>query len=302
MLHYYTFYELEPVRLNVRYRRRLGILLWVATLLAGAPLQAAEARLQIVTTIKPLQLLVRAVVGDDATVDVLLDPRMSPHDYQLRPSDRSRLDRADVVFWVGPDMEVFMVPVLSSLGADTKIVALQREIGATGDPHIWMDPLLAATMGHRIAAALAKLAPAYAERWNANAAQLEQLLTEQDRQLREQLGRIDRPRGYLVAHDAYGRFETRYGLHHREALTDNADLPPSVQHIARIEAALNAGEIGCVLREPASSPKMLQTLLKNRSLRVESIDAMGLEIPAGDRGIVDFYRQLGASMGNCLRP
>lgn len=302
MLHYYTFCRLEPVRLKIRYRRGLGIVLWAATLLAALPLQAGESSLRIVATIKPLQLLVQAVVGDEQPVDVLLDPRMSPHDYQLRPSDRTRLDRADIVFWIGPDMEVFMAPVLASLGINTRIVALQREIGASGDPHLWMDPLLAAAMGHRIADTLAKLAPAHSDRWRANAANLERLLVDEDGQLRARLAAIGQPRGYLVAHDAYSRFEDRYGVRHREALTDHADLPPSAQHIARIEAALNAGEIGCVLREPGNPPKILQNLLKNRQLYVASIDAMGREIAVGERGIVDFYRQLGASMEKCLRP
>lgn len=302
MLHYYTFCGREPERLNTRYHRNLAIG-WLIVMLWGAgSLQAAEPRLRIATTIKPLQLLVLAVTGDEQPVDVLLDPRMSPHDYQLRPSDRSKLDRADVVFWIGPSMEVFMMPVLSSLDARTRVVTLQKEIGASGDPHIWMDPTLAAAMGHKIAEVLGKLAPADSGRLKNNADRLEKQLIEQDRQLREQLAGIAKPRGYLVAHDAYGRFEARYGLRHRAALTDNADLPPSGQHIAQIEAALNAGEIGCVMREPASQPKVLQTLLKGRQLRVEPIDAMAMGVLPGERGIVEFYRQLGVSMGNCLRP
>lgn len=266
------------------------------------PLHAADSRPRIVTTIKPLQLLAMAVVGDTEGVDVLLDPRMSPHDYQLRPSDRRKLDRADIVFWVGPDMEVFMVPVLSSLSDRIRIISLQRETGVVGDPHVWMDPLVAASMGYKMADALAKLAPAHGKEWRENAARLEALLIAEDKHLREQIASIGQPRGYMVAHDAYGRFESRYGLRHRAALTDNADLPPSAQHIAKIEAALNTGEISCILSEPAARPKVLQMLLKNRSVRVEVIDAMALDIPPGSRGIVDFYSRLGASMQNCLRP
>lgn len=287
--------------MNIQNHGGLAALLLILSLFVN-PLQAADSHPRIVATIKPLQLLAMAIVGDTQGVEVLLDPRMSPHDYQLRPSDRSKLDRADIVFWIGPDMEVFMVPVLASLGERIKIVSLQRETAAVGDPHLWMDPLLTAEMGHKIADALGKLAPTHSDVWHANAVRLEGLLIAEDKRLREQIAGLGQPRGYLVAHDAYERFESRYGLRHRAALTDNADLPPSAQHIARIEAALNAGEISCVMREPAAQPKVLQMLLKNRSVRTEVIDAMALDIPLSNRGIVDFYQQLGASMESCLQP
>lgn len=286
--------------MKTSYHGGLAILLFFLALSSGA-LRAAEPRLQIVTTIKPLQLLVMAIVGDEHPVDVLLDPRMSPHDYQLRPSERKKLDRADVVFWVGPNLEAFMVPVLSALDRRVTVVALQDGV-AVGDPHLWMDPLVAAALGYKIADALEKLAPTSNQRWRGNAARLEGLLTAEDKLLRERIAGIGQPRGYLVTHDAYGRFETRYGLHHQAALTDSSDLPPSAQHIAQIEAALRAGTISCVMREPAAPPKLLQTLLNGREVRIETIDAMALEIPARGDAIVDFYRQLGAAMSRCLQP
>jgi zinc transport system substrate-binding protein len=286
--------------LKIKHPRGLTVALLLLALGSGA-LHAADAPMRIVTSIKPLQLLVAAIVEDEESVEVLLDPRMSPHDYQLRPSDRKKLDRADVVFWIGPEMEVFLVPVLSSLDRRTTVVALQR--GDTkGDPHLWMDPLITAKLGYIVADALEKLAPTEARRWHANAARLEESLVAEDGRLREQFSAIGHPRGYLVAHDAYGRFEARYGLRHRAALTDSSDLPPSAQHIAQIENALQDGEISCVMREPSPPPKLLQTLLKGRQVRVEVVDAMGFETPIGRNAIVDFYRRLGRSISKCLEP
>lgn len=301
MLHYYTFPGWEPERLKISHPLgRAALLLLFA--FTGHSARAADAPLHIVATIKPLQLLVQAVVGDAATVDVLLDPRVSPHDYQLRPSDRGKLDRADVVFWVGPSMETFMVPVLGALGERTRLVAWQRDKAASGDPHRWMDPLESADMAGRIAGALGELAPAYKSQWQANATRVANSLRAEDEHLRDRLAAIAQPRGYLVAHDAYGRLEQRYGLRHVAALTDNADLPPGARHIAQIETALDAGRITCVLREPSTEPKVLQTLLKNRGVRVVTIDSMASGIAPSDHGIVDFYRQLGIAMGDCLQP
>ncbi|MFP1495651.1 metal ABC transporter solute-binding protein, Zn/Mn family [Escherichia coli] len=39
--------------------------------------------------------------------EVLLPDGASEHDYSLRPSDVKRLQNADLVVWVGPEMEAF---------------------------------------------------------------------------------------------------------------------------------------------------------------------------------------------------
>jgi len=270
-------------------------------LLLSGRLCASEPQLRVLTTIKPLQMIAAEIVGDAQQVDVLLDPRMSPHDYQLRPSDRSKLERADVVFWLGPALETFLQPVLSSLPPRTKVIPLQAGTAVTGDPHLWMDPLLAAAIGHKMADALGVLVPTYSAALHANAARLEQSLIVEDKLLRQQFEEIKSPAGYLVAHDAYSRFEARYGLNHLAALTDIADLPPSARHIEQIDSLLKAGKISCVMREPVAPPRVLTTLLKGRQLRVAIIDSMAAKVPLR-AGVVEFYRQIGASMLACLEP
>ena len=39
---------------------------------------------------------------------MLLPDGASEHDYSLRPSDVKRLQNADLVVWIGPEMEAFM--------------------------------------------------------------------------------------------------------------------------------------------------------------------------------------------------
>lgn len=284
--------------MSIQYRWGRWLIGFAAIFLFTGQLLADAPKLRVLTTIKPLQLIAIAVLGDNAAVEVLLDPNISPHDYQMRPSTRSKLERADVLLWIGPAMETFLMPVISSLPRQVKVMSLQAETGQTGDPHLWMDPLIAAAMGHKIADALTELAPTYDSVWHANATQLEKELLTEDRRLLEQFSAIKSPRGYMVAHDAYSRFEARYGLQHRAALTDIADLPPSAQHIARIQAQLDAGEISCVMQEPFMPPKILQTLLRGRQVRVVTIDSLALE----ESTLGDFYRALGTSVRKCLQP
>jgi len=276
-------------------KRFLQWLLFIALPWASWTTGAAEP-LRVVATIKPLQLLAIAVGSDTVIADALLKPNVSPHDYQLRPSDRRLLDGADLVVWIGPRLEVFLQSLVGSLPARTRVIALQD----AGDAHLWLDPVAMGDAAQRLALALAELRPAQAGEFHRNADRIQQRLLDEDRVLRQQLAAAGKLRGFMVEHDAYRRFEQRYGLQHQAALTDSADLPPTPAQLAHIEQLLSSGAIGCVWREQQET-RAMNRLLSGRTVNVESIDALALAQPLSEEGLVQFYRQLGRSVTKCLR-
>lgn len=103
-------------------------LLGAVTLLAGGPARADEGP-RVVTSIKPLHALAAAVMGGHGHLDVLLKGGESPHTYSLRPSDARTLSQADMVFWVGPGLETFLVKPLSTLAGNARVVELMEAPG-----------------------------------------------------------------------------------------------------------------------------------------------------------------------------
>lgn len=94
-------------------------------LLALPLLLCSQARaLDVLTTIKPLQLLASAVTDGVSEPELLLAPGTSPHDYALRPSDLRRLNQADLVVWIGPELEGFLAPLLSNKENSVALLAL----------------------------------------------------------------------------------------------------------------------------------------------------------------------------------
>ncbi len=260
----------------------------------------APPRLQVLTSIKPLQLLALAVVGDAAAVDVLLDARQSPHDYQFRPSDQARLRAASAVFWVGPSLEAFLKAPLANLPSTVRVVAWQNVEDHSDDGHLWMDPLAGAAMAQRMAQVLGELAPSERQRFIDNAQALATVLNRQDAQLRRQLAAIPKPKAYLVAHDGYRLFEQRYGLTHAGALSNSADQAPGARNLLHIHQLIDDGTIQCVVREPQSPPRLLQNVLQGHALRVVTIDGLAGDITADPAGASVFYEKLGQSMLACV--
>ncbi len=89
---------------------------------------AARAETQIVTTILPLEGLVRAVGGTHISVETLGDGRTSPHDLRLTPIDRQRLNQADLVLMVDPSLEPFMTRLIPQL---KQVLVLSKLNGLT---------------------------------------------------------------------------------------------------------------------------------------------------------------------------
>ena len=68
----------------------------------------ANAQAAVVASLKPLGFIASAIADGVTDTEVLLPDGASEHDYALRPSDVKRLKNADLVVWVGPEMEAFM--------------------------------------------------------------------------------------------------------------------------------------------------------------------------------------------------
>lgn len=280
--------------------RKLQTVICLALGLLLSQVAVAEP-LRVLTTIKPLQLILLAVTGadPDVEIDVLLTPQSSPHDYQMKPSDREKIARADVIFWVGPGLELFLERVLTSSEGPAAAEALQPDGSHHEDAHIWMDPLVSAAIADQMAARLAQLRPQRGADWLRNAAALRQRLTVLDRELGASL-RVRPAHGYLVSHDAFGRFEARYGLRHVAALSDGEERPPGPRRIVAIKQAIDRGEVTCALLEPQYDRKLVQTVLGGTAVRQIEVDTLAGDIASNRQGLENFYRGLGRVFRECI--
>lgn len=124
-------------------RSTLAMTLASASLLAVSAF-AAQATPKVVVSIKPIHSLAASLMKGVGEPELLVDGVASPHTYQMKPSDASRLQNADVIFWVGHDMEKFLEKPLETLGGQARILELDalpgllklptRESG-TFEPH-----------------------------------------------------------------------------------------------------------------------------------------------------------------------
>ena len=98
-------------------------LLLASTLIASTAV-SASAEVKVVASIKPVHSLVAAVMEGVGEPGLIIEGAGSPHTYALKPSQAQMLESADIVFWVGHELEAFLEKPLETVGANAKSVEL----------------------------------------------------------------------------------------------------------------------------------------------------------------------------------
>jgi zinc transport system substrate-binding protein len=288
----------------------------VLCLLLALPAAAAP---RVLATIKPIHSLAAAVMRGAGVPELLIGGAFSEHSYALKPSDARKIAGAQIVLEVGPDLETYLVAPLPALAPAAKVVALESVPGVRrlparkgglweddgdhdgpSDPHIWLDPENAIAMTRAIATVLTHADPAHAALYAANAAGSIAGLKALEKQIAARVAPV-RGRPYLVFHDAYHYFETRFGLSAAGSVTVAPDRPIGPGRIAALRARIAAGKIVCIFREPQFSPELIDTLAEGGRVKIGVLDPLGADLQPGPGLYPALLRGIAASLTDCLR-
>lgn len=303
--------------------------LLVSALLMAGPLSSASAA--VVTSIRPLGFIASAIADGVTPTEVLLPDGASPHDFALRPSDIQRLRSADLVLWVGPDMEAFLNKALVPISATRKLAISELPAvkpllmkGEDDDDHdhageahnhadddhghhhgeynmhVWLSPEIAKVTAIAIHDRLLELMPQNKDKLDANLRQFENLLTQTDKNVGNMLTPVQ-GKGYFVFHDAYGYFEKHYGLSPLGHFTVNPEIQPGAQRLHQIRTQLVEQKAVCVFAEPQFRPAVINAVAKGTKVRSGTLDPLGIGIALGKDSYGKFLNQLSNQYVSCLK-
>ncbi|MGI3744254.1 MAG: zinc ABC transporter substrate-binding protein [Janthinobacterium lividum] len=284
---------------------------------------AADASVRVLTSIKPLQLIAAAVQDGIAVPEVLLPPGASPHNYALRPSDVRRVQEADLLYWIGPDMETFLPRVLSGRGkASVPVESLPgmhlRHFTASAehhdddedehdhdhrpgsiDAHLWLSSVNARVIAAKMAADLGQADPANAARYESNVQAFDARLDALDAKIKQRVAGIS-SKQYFVFHEAFDYFEEAYGLKHAGVFAVSSEVQPGAQHVAAMRARLTEFGKTCVFSEPPLRPRLADTLSAGLPVKLAELDGLGGYTPATAQGYEQLLSKLADDLAGCL--
>ena len=85
---------------------------------------SANADIKVVASLKPIHSLASYLMDGVAKPDLIVDGYASPHGFALKPSHAKMLQNADIVFWVGEDLENFLEKPLDSIAKKAEKIEL----------------------------------------------------------------------------------------------------------------------------------------------------------------------------------
>ncbi|MBB6252671.1 zinc ABC transporter substrate-binding protein [Nitrospirillum iridis] len=285
----------------------------------------------VVASVKPVHSLAATLMQGVGQPRLLVDGTASPHSFSLKPSDAAALSQADIVFWMGPTLEPFLVKPLASLARGAQIVTLieapglhplaLRTAGAwmegddhahlvpavTGSPaadnqidgHAWLDPTNAKAMARAMADALIQRDPANAGRYRDNLAGLLRALDALD----AEIGAILAPVGakpFVVFHDAFHYLEARYRLDGVGAITLNPEVRPGAARLSQLRARIQASGATCVFAEPQFETALIGTLVEGTRAKRGVLDPEGALLPPGPELYATLMRANAHALATCL--
>jgi ABC-type Zn uptake system ZnuABC Zn-binding protein ZnuA len=250
------------------------------------------------TSFFPLYCWAANVAGDAAQVECLLTSRTEPHDYAFTPGDARRLHDADLIVVNGLGLETWVPKFLrSSLAVQERIVVATPGIDRStaisehyhehhhGDqndetqtshanPHVWLDPVLAAHGVSNILAALQRSSPGRAAAYASNAASYVVRLHKLDRDIREGLATITN-RTVVTYHDAFPYFARRYGFEIAGTVEEVPEVNPTPKYLTRLSRMMRERDIRVIFIAAGGRTRLAERIAAD--LRVELVELDTLE-------------------------
>ncbi|MHB1455284.1 MAG: metal ABC transporter substrate-binding protein [Armatimonadota bacterium] len=232
--------------------RKSVFILCLVGMIAAISLSAA-ASINVITSTPELADIAKQVGGNKISVYSIAKPNHDYHMIEPRPSDVSRISKADLVIRVGLDLDMWMDALLNAAGnkhvskngpgyVDTSISIVKLDVpheqltGASGDihvygnPHYFYDPENGKIIARNILGGLKKISPANKTIFESNyqrfADQIDSRTAEWKKELSPYKGQ------YVVTyHESAIYFLRRFGLKQFGELEPKPGIPPTAPHI-----------------------------------------------------------------------
>jgi zinc/manganese transport system substrate-binding protein len=268
----------------IRFKNAALVTLALALSMAAfAPSAAGQGKtskkIRVVATTEDLAALTRELGGDRVEVKAVARGYQDPHFVESKPSYILAVAKADMLVFVGLDLEIGWLPNVVTGARNPKVQRgrpgyvdasrgirvqevptgrITRDLGdvhAYGNPHYWLDPNNAKVIAQNIVAGLKAVDPEGAETYERRH---QQFLAQLDKKLAEWKTKAAPLNGLRIVtyHNSWPYFSRAFGLVVEEFLEPKPGIPPSPSHTAAVIQAMKKAGVKIIIMEPYFSRKV----------------------------------------------
>src|SRR3989475_4350884 len=252
---------------------------------------ALLAVLHVVSSIPTLGSLAKEVGGKRIETESLGKGYQDPHFVEPKPSLMLVLNRADLLLYVGLELEIGWLPPLvlgsrnpkiqpGELGnldcsraipvldvPTTKVDRSMGDIHPQGNPHYWLPPGNAKIIAREIAQRLGQLDPEGKAEYDRNLARVHGPV---DGRVKNRAPMIARGRGLKVVtyHKSWSYVSQWLGLEEIGYVEPKPGIPPDPQHLARLIAVMKQDGVQMLLVEDFYNKSVASLVAQNAGAKM----------------------------------
>ena len=297
-----------------------------------------KAEISVVTSIKPLHSLTSYIMEGVGEPELIIDGVASPHNFQIKPSHAKMLQNADLVIWIGDDLESFLPTALKSIPKDAVVFELLDQSGLKklkfreknifeghddhghdehakkeddhddhghddhGHGHGSFDPhiwLDPANAKVIVKKITNQLSKIDKDNASKYKANSKKVIKDLDGLIKEVKNDINKDASFVVFHDAYQYFEKRFGLNVIGALTVNPDVMPGAEQLSEIREVIEHEKAKCIFSEPQFNPNIINSIASDTGVKTGVLDPLGANIDKGKNMYFDLIKDMSNSLKDC---
>src|SRR4051812_27285666 len=221
----------------------------------------ASGKAKIVAAFYPVAAAAQAVGGDCVAVTNLTPAGAEPHDLELTPADVDAIEDAKVAFVMGDGFQPAVEAAADRRDGPTVELLSKTGAGGSGDPHVWLDPVLYAKIVDQLRVALRRALPNCAAEIDRNAARYQQTIEAVGREYETALRDCKR-RVVVSAHEAFGHLASRYGLEQQGIAGIAPDQEPDAARLGDLADLVQRKRVTTIFTEELVSPKVADALAR----------------------------------------
>ena len=290
-------------------RISLVLTLWISILflisgVSGAP---GNSEPRVLVSARPVHSLVSGLMAGIAEPG-LIALSGQPYAYGLQNGQRAELENADLVIWLGPELEPSLGDILLAPDADIPSMELlsmerlkvlpTRSGGRDRDPLFWLDTRNMLILIDELSATLATLDPVRTHRYESNRQRVLRELSQLDRELEYGYRQVSAVPVFSY-HDTHQYFEQAYAME-VAAIATSGDQETNAESLLTMRGLLAEAPNPCVLTEAALPEPHIDLLLAGTSGRTVEIDSFGSSFEPGPDLYARMMRDQFRAISDCI--
>lgn len=268
---------------------------------------SAYAQVSVISTIRPLEFIVTAIVGDSGSTLSLISASDSAHSFALTPQDRLALEQAEILLWIAPEFELYLTGLFTGLKNEKTVITVAQLPGlklhyfedGSLDPHLWLNPANGIVIARALTAELEQRFPQQQQLFRTRLANLEQSLEQLTQELKQDFASASGI-SYLVYHEAYQYFETAMGLQNAGALLHNPEIEPGIRGLMTLRQLVASSNPACIILEPDSSVALVDTVVQDLDIPRVTIDLLGYDIDNSEFAYAELIQSVATGFNECF--